>query len=146
MAPAIRRILLPLLEGAALLPLTAGSAYLGAAIAGSSGSTAMTALASTPPIHLALLVTGNIGLVAGWYAVFRRAELSWRGAHFLAVGALSGLLAVAGLLALSVVPILVGNKTSSDAAKLVALLVVVYGAPVLVAIAEWPRIRRGLPG
>ncbi len=135
MAPAIRRILLPLLEGAALLPVTAGAAYVGAAIAGGS----------SPPIHLALLVTGCIGLVAGWYAVFRRAELSRRGAHLLAIGALSGLLAVAGLLALAVVPILVGT-TSPDAADLVALLFVVYGAPVLVAIAEWPRIRRGLPG
>ncbi len=137
MARAIRRILLPLLEGAALLPVTAGAAYVvGAAIAAGS----------LPPIHLALLMTGSIGLVAGWYAVFRRAELSRRGAHILAIGVLSGLLAVAGLLALTVVPILVGTKTSSDAAKLVALLFVVYGAPVLVAIAEWPRIRRGLPG
>ncbi len=134
MAPAIRRILFPLLEGAALLPVTAGAAYIGAAIAGGS----------SPPIHLALLVTGSIGLVTGWYAVFRRAELSRRGARLLAIGVLSGLLAVAGLLALTVVPILVGTKTSSDATKLVALLFVVYGAPVLVAIAEWPRIRRGL--
>ncbi len=133
-APAMRRILLPLLEGAALLPVTAGAAYVGVAIAGGS----------SPPIHLALVVTGSIGLIAGWYAVFRRAELSRRGAHLLAIGVLSGLLAVAGLFALTVVPILVGTKTSSDAASLVALLFVVYGAPVLVAIAEWPRIRRGL--
>ncbi len=136
MAPAIRRILLPLLEGVALLPVTAGAALLGAAVVGGS----------SPPIHLAPLVTGSIGLVAGWYAVLRRAELSRRGARLLAIGVLSGLLAVAGLLALTVVPILVGTRTSSDAAKLVALLFVVYGAPVLVAIAEWPRIGRGLPG
>ena len=136
MAPAIRRILLPLLEGAALLPVTAGAAYVAAAVA----------LGSSPPIHLAPLVTGSIALVMGWYAVFRRAELSRRGAQLLAIGVLSGLLAVAGLLALTVVPILVGTRTSSDATKLVAFLFVVYGAPVLVAIAEWPRIRRSLPG
>ncbi len=134
MAPAIRRILLPLLEGAALLPVTAGAAYVGAAIA----------RGSSPPFHWALLVTGSIGLVASWKAVLRRAELSRRGARLLAIGVLSGLLAVAGLFALTVVPILVGTKTSSDAASPVALLFVVYGAPVLVAIAEWPRIRRGL--
>lgn len=116
--------------------MTAGATYVGAAIAGGS----------SPPIHMGLLVTGSIGLVAGWYAVFRRAELSRRGARLLAIGVLSGLLAVAGLLALTVVPILVGTRTSSDATKLVAFLFVVYGAPVLVAIAEWPRIRRGLPG
>ena len=115
--------------------MTAGAAYVGAAIAGGS----------SPPIHMGLLVTGSIGLVAGWYAVFRRGELSRRAARLVAIGALSGLLAIAGLVALTVVPILSG-KTSPDANDLVALLFVVYGAPVLVAIAEWPRIRRGLPG
>ena len=135
MAPAFRRLLIPLLEGAALLPVTAAAAYVGAAIAGGSSL----------PIHWALVVTGSIGLVAGWYAVFRRGELSRRGARLLAIGGLSGLCAVAGLVALTVVPILTG-ATSPDANDLVALLFVVYGAPVFVAIAEWPRIRRGLPG
>ena len=115
--------------------MTAAAAYVGAAIA--SGA--------APPIHLAILVTGSVGLVAGWYAVLRRAELSRRAARLLAVGVFSGLVSVAGLLALTVVPILVGT-TSPDAADLVALLFVVYAAPVLVAVAEWPRIRRGLPG
>ncbi len=136
MAAAIRRALVPLLEGAALLPVSAGAGYVCAAVA--SGGVI--------PVHVVLLVTGSVGLVAGWYAVFHRAELGEWGARLLAIGVFSGLITVGGLLAVTVVPILVGTKTSSDAANLVALLFVVYGAPVLVAIAEWPRIRRGLPG
>ncbi len=101
---------------------------------------------ASAPIHWwPLLATGSVGLVAGWYAVLRRAELSRRGARVVAIGVLSGVLTVAALLALTVVPILTGT-TSPDATDLVALLVVVYGAPVLVAIAEWPRIRHGLYG
>ncbi len=136
MGPPIRSILIPVLEGVALLPVTAGAAYVGASIAGG---------ASAPTHWWALLATGSVGLVAGWYAVLRRAELSRRGARVVAIGVLSGVLTVAVLLALTVVPILSGT-TSPDATDLVALLVVVYGAPVLVAIAEWPRIRHGLHG
>ena len=134
MSWSFRRLLVPLLEGAALLPVSAGAAYLGAAIAGGS----------PPPIHWMLLVTGSIGLVAGWYAVFHRAELSRRGARLVAIGVFCGLFTVAGLFALTVVPILAAT-TSPDATDLVVLLFVVYGAPLLVAVAEWPRIRRGLP-
>ena len=115
--------------------MTAGAAYVGAAIVGGAA----------PPIHWALLATGSVGLVAGWYAVLRRAELSRRVARLLAIGVFSGLVSIAGLLALTVVPILAGT-TSPDATDLVALLFVVYAAPALVAVAEWPRIRRGLPG
>ena len=133
-----RRILISVLEGAALLPVSAGAAYGGAAVA----------RGSLPPIHWALLLTGSMGLVAGWYTVLRRAELSKRGARLVAIGALSGLFTVAGLFAVTVVPILTGilaGTTSPDATDLVVFLLVVYGAPLLVAIAEWPRIRRGLP-
>ncbi len=43
-------------------------------------------------------------------------------------------------------PILIGMMagTTTDAQELVALLFLIYGAPLVVAVAEWPRIRRGL--
>lgn len=133
MATALRRVLLPVLEGAALLPVTAGAGYAYAALAGGG----------TLQIPSLLLVTGGAGLAAGWYAVFRRAELRRRYAHLLAIGVLSGLITVAGLIVFIAAPILRGTA-SPDAKDLLALLCVVYGAPMVVAIVEWPRIRRGL--
>ena len=132
MAAAIRRILLPVLEGAALLPVTAGAGYAYAALVGGG----------TLQLPLALMVTGSVGLAAGWYAVFQRAELRRRHAHLLAIGVLSGLITVAGLIVFIAAPILRGTA-SPDAKDLLSLLCVVYGAPVVVAIVEWPRIHRG---
>ena len=88
-------------------------------------------------------MTGSVGLAAGWHAILQRAELRRRHAHLLAFGVLSGLITVVGLIAFSAAPILQGT-TSPDAKELVALLCVVYGAQVVVAVVEWPRIRRGI--
>jgi hypothetical protein len=129
--------LLPVIEGAAMLPVTVGVGYIYAALAGGL----------TLPIPMALVVTGSIGLLTSWYAVFQRAELCRRNAFLLGIGVLSGLITVIGLLAFSMAPIVAGRlagTASPDARDLVAFLCGVYGAPAIVAIVEWPRIRRGI--
>ena len=126
-----------MIEGAAMLPVTVGVGYIYVALAGGV----------TLPIPMALVVTGSIGLLTGWYAVFQRSELCRRNACLLGIGVLSGLITVVGLLAISMAPLLAGRlagTASPDARDLVAFLCVVYGAPAIVAIVEGPRIRRGI--